>query len=250
MSDDDLPRLLGRTFIVRKDVRAIQGADGAYRPDTLGKTPNLTYLPWSMKALRAHVAGEATYGHYVVSKEGTVKFFCFDIDLRGKALDEDGVEYNPREVWSGPDCDTKDLLRINMRMTAQGLALRTHAQLGVKTIASYSGSKGVHVYGVFNEEVTAEAAREAAAAILETDGHYARSKGKNFWLSTYESPFELEVYPKQDNVGDNGFGNLLRLPLGIHRKTNAPGFFLNLLGRGDVMESDDPITALTEGSIR
>jgi hypothetical protein len=37
--------------------------------------------------------------------------------------------------------------------------------------------------------------------------------------------FQLEVFPKQDHVSGQGFGNLVKLPLGVHRKTGKRSYF-------------------------
>ena len=40
------------------------------------------------------------------------------------------------------------------------------------------------------------------------------------------SSFDLEVFPKQDQLSGKGLGNLVKLPLGIHRKSGKPSFFM------------------------
>jgi hypothetical protein len=43
--------------------------------------------------------------------------------------------------------------------------------------------------------------------------------------------FNLEVFPKQDAPGGKGFGNLVKLPLGLHRTTGKRSFFLGCADR-------------------
>jgi hypothetical protein len=43
--------------------------------------------------------------------------------------------------------------------------------------------------------------------------------------------FNLEVFPKQDQPGGKGFGNLVKLPLGLHRATGKRSFFLDAADR-------------------
>ena len=38
--------------------------------------------------------------------------------------------------------------------------------------------------------------------------------------------FNLEVFPKQDRLTGKGLGNLVKLPLGIHRGTGRPSYFV------------------------
>lgn len=41
------------------------------------------------------------------------------------------------------------------------------------------------------------------------------------WLLPYATAFHVELYPKQDTLAPNGSGSLIRLPLGIHRRSRA-----------------------------
>lgn len=78
---DEVAALIAKTFVARRDVKALQSKSGAYMPVTDTGKPDGERLPWTMGDFRAHVAGKQTFGHYVVSKENTAKVFCFDLDL-------------------------------------------------------------------------------------------------------------------------------------------------------------------------
>ncbi len=41
------------------------------------------------------------------------------------------------------------------------------------------------------------------------------------WLLPYAQAYEVELYPKQDKLAPDGVGSLIRLPLGIHRKSRG-----------------------------
>ncbi|GHO95433.1 hypothetical protein KSF_054810 [Reticulibacter mediterranei] len=41
------------------------------------------------------------------------------------------------------------------------------------------------------------------------------------WLLPYAQAFGMELYPKQDEVRADGFGSLVRLPLGVHRRSGG-----------------------------
>ena len=45
-------------------------------------------------------------------------------------------------------------------------------------------------------------------------------------LKCRRASFSLEIFPKQDQRTGKGFGNLVKLPLGIHRGTGKPSFFV------------------------
>jgi hypothetical protein len=52
------------------------------------------------------------------------------------------------------------------------------------------------------------------------------------WLLPYALPLGLELYPKQDRLPPGGAGSLIRLPLGVHRKTRGWYPFVQLTTEG------------------
>lgn len=254
-------------MIERRDTKAVQHATGAYSPvldHIQGRHDDHTEcprLPWTMADIAAHINGDVTYGHYVVSADNTCRMFAFDIDLlqKGYWLNTDTEEWeecSPREVWLGDECKALSDLRAQLMCMAAGLASRIRTVLKVPSLVAYSGSKGLHVYGLLDRNTPAADAREAAMLVLDSLDCFEVSRGKNFFKHKHDyKALELEVYPKQDTVREgDGLGNLLRLPLGINRKTGQRGFFVKLdpIGRAmiDPFEPDDPILALTHGSHR
>lgn len=255
---------LGRRLIERRDVKAVQQASGQYRPD--GRYVQTDhgwvceeYYPFKMPDLVDHLAGAKTYGHYLVSPEGRCRVFCFDIDLKPagslRTWDDETGDWayrpiEPRQVWAGSDGEDRTDLVLQLRCMAEGLALRVKRTLGVPAAVAYSGSKGMHVYGLTGS-MDASDARTLAVGVLESFECFEPARGMAFWKhsNAYDS-LEIEVFPKQDDIREGGFGNLVRLPLGINRKSGQSGFFLDLTAPTNVLRADDPFLALTEGSVR
>lgn len=254
---------LGRRLIERRDVKALQDERGHYRPDgryvKQGDSWKCEeYFPFKMSDLIAHLEGEKTYGHYLVSPEGKCRIFCFDIDLTAKGklrhwseTERDWVyrDIEPRKVWTEMSADRDDL-KVQLRCMAEGLAIRAHRLLEIPVAVAYSGSKGLHVYG-YTGSMDAVDARAFAMDVLGGFDCFEPARGDAFWRhrDAYHS-LEIEVFPKQDEVRADGFGNLLRLPLGINRKSGQAGFFVDLSAPYNVIQADDPMLALTQGSIR
>ena len=74
----------------------------------------------------------------------------------------------------------------------------------------------MHVLVPFGEAIPAADARRIGADVMEALGHIP-TRGDNFWISAGHPdhpPVEIEIFPKQDK--NQGFGNLIRLPLGWH----------------------------------
>jgi hypothetical protein len=254
---DELPILLGKRFIERRDVKAVQ-FDKGYFPD---RTPAPQGevgqdIPWRMQDLRDHVNGVRSLGHYMVSPEGKTKLFAFDIDLKKEGwvttLTEEeilgtGTRCNPREVWHDPNHPGREMLTMQLRCMAEGLAMRTRRIMGddYHIAISYSGNKGMHVY-CFTNSIPALDAKRMALDVLDSMPNFAAVKGDNFWEhQTGYQNLSIEVFPKQEEL-DSGkdYGNLMRLPLGIHKKTGQRSFFLDCRCPYTELREMDPLDAL------
>ena len=247
MSDDDLPVLLGKRFIERRDVKAVQHSNGIYTPDRTS---------WKMQDLRDPIAGTKSLGHYMVSQEGNAKLFAFDLDLKKEGhfilLKEDaimdaGQPCNPREIWKDPDHPGREYLCMQLRCMAEGLAIRTWNLFdGEYPVAlSYSGNKGLHVY-CFTGTMPASDTRGMALEVLKSFGCFSPSRGENFFvhdLGVYAN-VEIEVFPKQDNLEGKDLGNLMRLPLGRNLKSGNASYFLDCACPYTELRELDPVVAL------
>ena len=61
------------------------------------------------------------------------------------------------------------------------------------------------------------------------------------WLLPYAHAYEVEFYPKQDRLASDGVGSLIRLPLGIHRKSRGWYPFVRVTAPGLMMPVADTI---------
>lgn len=243
----ELATELGKRFIQRRDVKAIQRSDGAWNP---------VAEPWKMSDLLDHIEGRKTYGHYMVSPDDKCKLFAFDIDLVKEgywvSLQEDallngGQPCNPREIWSNPNHEGWGFLTLQLRCMAEALALKILRVFDgdIPVAIAYSGNKGLHVYG-FTGSVLASEARGAALEVLNAFNCFENSKGQNFFRQKYGDykNIEIEVFPKQDTLDGKQFGNLMALPLGIHRKTSKEKFFVDVKCGYSILQAVDPLSAL------
>jgi hypothetical protein len=275
-----LVKLLGERFIERKDVHALQSDNGAWRPvkcegcwEQERRTGDTVYCPhmqYTMTDFRRHLAGEITLGHYLVNPETqTTKLFAFDLDLMKPKVMPDGevvfqpvyggdpdaafpppdaVPFNPREAWLQPDHPAQEEMVTAMRALAEGLARRIDEVLNIPVAIVDSGGKGLHVYG-FTGSILASQAQALANMILE-EGPWERSKGNAFWRHRNADTFgtyqyvEIEVFPKQTELPPGGYGNLMKLPLGINRKTGRPAKFISVRGGLNQLPEMDPMKAL------
>jgi len=173
-------------FRGRPDVFASQQRNGSYYPVT---------RPLTTDEVDEHLDGMASYGTYVITPgENTVTYIVFDLDV----LDEEAA-------------DTLCSLVEHMCLSNG----ETHVPAGYTQclMREFSGNKGTHVWLFLDVPVPAEKVRRwVAADFMPQWREAATAKG---W------PVAIEVFPKQDTVPDNGFGNLIKLPLGVHAVSGA-----------------------------
>lgn len=270
---DYLAKYLAKTFISRQDVKAEQmpyHKGSAYRP---------IHEPWKMSDLKAHVRGDETFGHYLLNQDSMVKFLAFDVDLEktgtycefsneniedflgeGRTIDDLTFHrFNPREAWLDHSHPGRPWMTFQMRALIGALS-RATMEMDLKTFATYSGSKGVHVYGIFDEPVPASLARAVSMEILEkapgrgfVDGglKFTQTRGRNFYQLVPDwdrdkvdtshllhfdlfDNFMVEVFPKQDHIEPQRLGNLMRLEFGKNLKAPDEPTFVVDIGKSDM----------------
>lgn len=201
-------RLLGaymNIFRGREDCFARQWADKAERKS--GYTPVRQIM--TERDVRDHLAGLRTYGIYLMQADGLVRLGVIDVDLR-KDLRHTTL-----------DSAKRGEIRRELAYLLERLPSLAHEQ-GLECVVEFSGSKGYHFWFSFDAPVEPGPLR----AVLQ--GLVSR-------IASDLSCFGLEVFPKQDSLSGKGLGNLVKLPLGIHRLSGKPSRFLPG-DRGDVWQ--------------
>lgn len=266
MSQQLLDAIIGR-FISRGDAFAHQQENGAWYP---ARNEDQELIPWSRDYLQAHIDGTMSLGHYVINPaNNTVRCITFDIDWL-KAQDSEGknqgflpvsyddsgapIEYeitDLREAWKDRANFHRSWMKCQMRMLSHKIASAMFEHLEIPVAVAYSGNKGLHVYG-FTGPLDAAEARLAANLVMESLGTFALTRGSFEWRDTEGdldktySNMTIEVFPKQDSVSGDGFGNLVALPLGVNRKNpEDPKFFVEMNSPMNILQPVDPLWALT-----
>lgn len=190
-SDADLVRFVS-LFGGREDVHARQwrGKNGkaGYSPVEAPLTPAVA---------RNHLLGNETIGVYPIRVDGTVTFCALDIDIEKAALE------HARE-------DPALLDRLRSAAAKEGLALQSAlAELGLPALLEDSGYKGRHLWLFLETPEAAEVAHNFGRLFL-AERRRILAPG-----------LALEFFPRQARLAktDKGraLGNLIKLPLGIHR---------------------------------
>lgn len=202
---DSFLELYLKLFKGRSDVYALQYLDAndkvSYRP---------VYEQFNIDVLKAHLAGEITVGLYPLDINNNVNWFAFDIDISKHFLNNS----NEEEIIEKFKELREVVLKLYQRLNA----------LEIEPLIEFSGNKGYHLWCFFKEPIPAAVAKKIAEIII--------SKIE----ITQESFISVEIFPKQTAVETNGLGNLIKLPLGIHKKNNKR---CNILNISDFSEIDD-----------
>ena len=261
---DELAVLLAKRFVQRRDVKAVQMIVKnrvIYMPDRNMEHPG-RYGPvgFKMPHLKQHLAGQATYGHYMLDTDDQARLFAFDVDLKKTGFYvpmtpfQDGMveqeweaanqpialgdpknekDQSLRNAWGDRRHPARPFIKTQMGMIARRLVGAIQETLGIPCAAAYSGHKGIHVYG-FTGPMPAEQVRAAAHYVIESTDDWTLERGNHIYMHRLQDPalgypnFNIEVYPKQDTLDEKDLGNLMRLPLGRNLQAPDPTFFIDL----------------------
>lgn len=216
--------LYRRLFVHRSDVFAEQQATGAYYP-VLRELTDADILQ--------HLGGAVSYGVYVIDPEQhvtyyaegkphgfpkhSVKLILFDLDT----YDADALAFLKRAVE-----------RMVNTATAHDPAISATGCLMLED----SGGKGYHAWLFLSQPVAARTARSWASQVATSYADMRRTTGVD---GVAEWP-PLEVFPKQDAVADDGYGNLVKLPFGVHAKSRARARIVPVSGWATTLEDVRP----------
>lgn len=145
-------------------------------------------VPFNEDYLAEHLKGQRTYAPYQISKDGNVKWVCFDVDAYAESTTEE------------------------IQNVTKAVARSIQKTFGPNhCLVEESGSKGYHIWIFFTQPVDVGKAFALGHKLVQT----------------IEKPdtINIEIYPKQQS--NKVFGNTVKLPLGIHQKTNKRCVFVN-----------------------
>jgi hypothetical protein len=184
------------------------GREGLYarqwRSDSgkYGYTP--VYEPFTHIVARNHLLGSYTVGTYPLRMDNTVLYMAFDLDITRAAMKQISSPDKPQNL--------SQFLHIIHTFACRIVDVAASHQL--TAYIEDSGWKGRHVWIFFNEPLPAAAARRLGFWILELAG-------------MLPCELQVEIFPKQSRLNRDQLGNLIKLPLGIHRVTGRRCLWLD-----------------------
>lgn len=193
---DLLPALAPLVERVRTDVSAVKTERG---------------MAWTREALtevrlRRHLAGEVARGVCPIKAgESTTRVALFDLD-----------SHKGQTPWP------------EMTGVAEKIMARCE-EIGLRPIPwRSSGGRGVHLFILWDEAQDAYSVRQALRAVLTGLGLKDGAKGV--------AAGQIEVFPKQDSVPEDGFGNQFILPLAGQSVPLEPLLGLEPMSREDALD--------------
>jgi len=201
-SEEEQVRLFMRIFRGREDAFARQWVNR--REEKQGYVP----VRRSLQAVdvRDHLAGHRTYGIYLLDHDSNVYTGVIDMDLVSRYRDRAMAKKHRAAI-------RRETIYLHKRISFLA------REAGLCCLAEVSGGKGYHFWFPVGEPVAAAAMRKALQQLIGRLGEDVEC-------------FSLEIFPKQDKRTGKGFGNLVKLPLGIHRGTGKPSSFVMAADRG------------------
>ncbi len=162
--------------------------------------------------LEEHLSGRKTYGIYLMQSDGRIRTAVIDADIK--------KEFRNKKINSE---ERKTIRREAAYLISRVKELSEEA--GAHPLVEFSGNKGYHFWYLFNPPAEAASIRESLNKFIRM-------------LAPDLSTLNLEVFPKQDRLSGKGFGNLVKLPLGVHRLTGKRSVFLDCADRSPDAQLD------------
>lgn len=196
----------GRRQAIERFLLLFRGRPGAYARQWFNKKDGRygyfpVLEPLTPQVVEAHLEGKVTLGVYLLTPREEVYFAALDMDVGKDAI---------ASIRKDP------ILARQMGSAMRGLMSKVHQvsqQWGLSVVFEKSGYKGVHAWYFFEDAVPAWAAKEIMEALKDA-------------VSPPPIGINLEVFPKQAQLTGKGYGNLIKLPLGVHRVTGRRSEFL------------------------
>ncbi|MBF0202436.1 MAG: DNA primase [Desulfamplus sp.] len=183
-------------FSGREDIFARQWVDRGENKS--GYVP--VQYAMTLAHVEEHLSGRKTYGIYLLKQDSTVRCGVIDADIL------------PRFRQGGMNAEEKRLIYREKKYMISRINEASRA-MGISPLIEFSGHKGYHFWYFFKKPLKAGVVKSFLTRIAEP-------------VNRDISSFDLEVFPKQEQLTGKGLGNLVKLPLGIHRKNGKPSFFV------------------------
>ncbi|MFZ5951861.1 MAG: CRISPR-associated primase-polymerase type A1 [Candidatus Rifleibacteriota bacterium] len=191
---------------ITKFLAYFSGREGVHARQTAFKKNRYGYVPVYEELqphhIKSHLAGDTTLGIYLVRKNNDSTLMVIDLDV-AKPFLNDYINNSAR----------RRTIKAHLVAAAKSI-LDCAGEAGLRLLLEYSGFKGLHLWAISDFPLPARYWRQVGGWLKEK-------------VSRLPSEIHLEVFPKQDQVEETGLGNLVKLPLGIHKASSQRSLFFD-----------------------
>jgi len=163
--------------------------------------------PLTARVIRRHLFGDITVGVYPIRLDGTVVFMALDLDLTRAAME-----------WARRGRDEAAAVRRSLERAVE-LALAASRKAGLEPLVEDSGYKGRHLWFFFEQPERLGVVHALIRALVRS------------FEEEIPAGIGVETFPKQARRSGKGYGNLIKLPLGVHRRTGRRAWLLDEKGK-------------------
>jgi len=181
------------------------GREGVYARQWVSPSGESGYTPvqepFTLKVAENHILGNYTVGLYPVRLDNTVNFIAFDFDL---------AKFVVRQAISSQRAWEAAMHKVHQCAIRLLDAAASHE---LPLYLEDSGFKGRHAWIFLETPIPAGVAKKCGDLLVRL-------------LQPLPPEVMVEVFPKQGAVKKGGLGNLIKIPLGIHKRTGKRALFL------------------------
>ena len=179
--------------------------EGVYARQWVSPTGESGYTPiqepLTVTVAENHILGNYTIGAYPVRLDNSVNYIAFDFDVAKFAV---AKAISSEKLWNAV---------MNKVHSAACKLVDVAAANEIPIYMEDSGFKGRHCW-IFCERAAPAGVAKKFADLLVAQ------------ILPLPNEVTVEVFPKQTSVKRGGLGNLIKLPLGIHKRTGKRSLFI------------------------
>lgn len=195
---EQLLELYMELFVAREDLYAEEEIQSVGKRHFVQKSEPLTE-----QLIRKHLHAETVIGTYIQRNNSTVKYLVIDIDISKNVLMK--VSHH------------SDLFPSYMQKAANMVQLYQRAlkKMGLNGYIEESGYRGYHIWVFFSEWIPVRYV-QMLTEILNSE----------VTLCEEENIISVEFFPNHTRIRAGKFGQVMKLPLGVHTKSGKRTRFL------------------------
>jgi hypothetical protein len=193
--------------------------EGVYARQWVSPTGESGYTPiqepLTVTVAENHLFGNYTVGAYPVRLDNSVNYIAFDFDVAKFAV---AKAISSEKLWNAV---------MNKVHSAACKLIDIASANEIPIYMEDSGFKGRHCWIFCESPIPAGVAKKCGDLLVAQ-------------ITPLHNEVTVEVFPKQTSVKKGGFGNLIKLPLGIHKRTGKRSLFI----QPDGSQYDDQLNFL------